>query len=353
MKKNPTINIEKIIRKNIRDLEAYSCARQEFSGQGQVFLDANENPFATGYNRYPDPTHRALRELLAQIKGVRPEQMVLGNGSDELIDLLIRITCTPGEDNIVFFTPGYAMYAICAAVNGVEAREVWLDENFLPDWTKLQERVDDRTRLIFCCTPNNPVGNLIPVEEIVAWAARFDGLVVVDEAYIDFSEGESAVKNIGSHPNLVVLQTLSKAWGMAGLRIGICMADPVLITYINRVKYPYNINSLSQQMALKALEQRKETDRQIRLIREERERLFCALRELNCFDRVYPSQANFILVTLKAYRELYDYLLENGVVVRLRHIPLRLPGGVRITVGTPEENRCLINLIVGFNGGVG
>lgn len=242
-----------IVRENIKGLQAYSCARAEFEGTDVTLLDANENPFASEYNRYPDPFQRELKREIGRLKGVEVSRLVLGNGSDELIDMLIRTVCTPRRDNIIVFSPGYSMYEVSGRVNDVEVRCLELDEEFQPGWNMLLDSVDQFTKMIFFCTPNNPVGNVIPLERIREVASRFDGIIVVDEAYIDFTDMPSAVTLQKTYQNVVVLQTLSKAWGLAGLRVGICVADPELVIYLNKVKPPYNIGSLTQRRALDVL----------------------------------------------------------------------------------------------------
>lgn len=339
------MKIEKIIRENIERLQPYSCARDEYSGTEAVFLDANENPYDTGYNRYPDPYQRRLKNCLARVKRVSPENMVLGNGSDELIDLLIRSICEPAKDNMIVFSPGYSMYEVSAGINDVEVRKIDLLPDFLPDWKTMWKRIDECTKIIFLCSPNNPTGKVIPLKEIETVCRNFNGLVVVDEAYVDFMDGGSAVELLNSYPNVVVLQTLSKAWGMAGLRLGICLADPELVAVLNKVKAPYNIGSLTQEVVIRLLEDTEGFEDKLQVIKTERERLFRALSDFGCFQNVYDSEANFILVTSGDFQDLYNYLIENRVVVRLRNIPPLIPGGIRITVGTKEENDRLLQLL--------
>ncbi|MDR1273277.1 MAG: histidinol-phosphate transaminase [Odoribacteraceae bacterium] len=346
------MNAEGIIRENIRSLVAYTSAREEFSGQDVTLLDANENPYDTGYNRYPDPFQRELKRAVARVKRVDAARLVLGNGSDELIDMLVRVTCEPGRDNMIVFSPSYAMYEVCGHVNGVETRSLDLDANFEPRWDALPGAIDGHTRLVFLCSPNNPTGNRWPLERVRELAGRFDGWIVVDEAYMDFATGGepsgdplSAVSLLEEYPRVVVLQTLSKAWGMAGLRVGICIADPALVTYLNRVKPPYNINSLTQRAAIEALADEETFRRRVREIVRERERLYRAFARVPFFEAVYPSEANFLLTRCAAYRELYDYLVANGVIVRVRHVPPFLEDGLRFTVGTPGENDRLIQLL--------
>ena len=337
-----------IVRENIKGLQAYSCARAEFEGTDVTLLDANENPFASEYNRYPDPFQRELKREIGRLKGVEVSRLVLGNGSDELIDMLIRTVCTPRRDNIIVFSPGYSMYEVSGRVNDVEVRCLELDEEFQPGWNMLLDSVDQFTKMIFFCTPNNPVGNVIPLERIREVAFRFDGIIVVDEAYIDFTDMPSAVTLQKTYQNVVVLQTLSKAWGLAGLRVGICVADPELVIYLNKVKPPYNIGSVTQRKALEVLREEEAFRAKVQEIKRERERVVVALRGMPCFERVYDSEVNFLLACTPRYRELYEYLLAGGVVVRVRHIPPRLIGGLRITIGTRAENDLLIRRLKDF-----
>ena len=339
------MEIEKLIRKNIWELQPYSCAREEYEGGQAILLDANENPFDTGVNRYPDPYQRELKKELARLKEVKVDPMILGNGSDELIDLLIRSFCEPAEDNIVVFSPGYVMYEVSAAINRVGVKKIDLTADLLPDWSELRRRVDDRTKLIFLCTPNNPTGKVIPYGQIERLCGEFQGMVIVDEAYIDFTDAPSAVHLLDKYRNVVVLQTLSKAWGMAGLRLGIGLADPEVVGILNRVKAPYNIGGLTQQTALALLRQYDLFQNRRTGIILERERLIRELRGLGIFRRVYDSEANFILVITEFCQKLYRYLIACRVVVRLRDIPPLIGGGIRITVGTREENDRLLEVL--------
>ena len=339
------MEIEKLIRKNIWELQPYSCAREEYEGGQAILLDANENPFDTGVNRYPDPYQLELKKELARLKEVKGDHMILGNGSDELIDLLIRSFCEPAEDNIVVFSPGYAMYEVSAAINRVGVKKIDLTADLLPDWSELRRRVDDRTKLIFLCTPNNPTGKVIPYGQIERLCGEFQGMVIVDEAYIDFTDAPSAVHLLDKYRNVVVLQTLSKAWGMAGLRLGIGLADPEVVGILNRVKAPYNIGGLTQQTALALLRQYDLFQNRRTGIILERERLIRELRGLGIFRRVYDSEANFILVITEFCQKLYRYLIACRVVVRLRDIPPLIGGGIRITVGTREENDRLLEVL--------
>lgn len=339
------MEINQFIRENIRQLQSYSCARDEYNEEQAIFLDANENPYDTGYNRYPDPYQRKLKEKLAQLKQVKEDCIMLGNGSDEIIDLLIRSICEPGEDNLIVFSPGYSMYEVSAAINNVNIKKINLTPDFLPDWIEMWKQVDHHTKLIFLCTPNNPTGKVIPYCQIEQLCQQFQGLVVVDEAYIDFTEEISAVNLLQEYSNVAVLQTLSKAWGMAGLRLGMCMADPGLIRILNQVKAPYNISGLTQKTVLTILEQYDDFQRKLKEIKAERIRLSEKLKRLGKFRQVYDSEANFILVLSDDCRRMYHYLLHCRVVVRLRDIPPLITGGIRITVGTKEENERLLEAL--------
>lgn len=345
------MEIEKWIRKNIWDLQPYSCAREEYDGGQAILLDANENPFDTGVNRYPDPYQRELKKELARLKQVKVKNMILGNGSDELIDLLIRSFCEPAKDNMIVFSPGYAMYEVSAAINQVEVKKINLTTDFLPDWTELERQADEHTKLIFLCTPNNPTGKVIPNLQIERLCREFQGMVVVDEAYIDFTDEPSAVRLLDKYRNVVVLQTLSKAWGMAGLRLGIGVADPEVAGILNRVRAPYNIGSLVQQTALSLLRQYDLFRNRRTEIILERERLIRELRTLRIFRQVYDSDANFILVITEFCHELYRYLLSRRLVVRLRDIPPLIGGGIRITVGTGQENDRLLEVLREYDKG--
>ncbi|KIO46619.1 MULTISPECIES: histidinol-phosphate transaminase [Sanguibacteroides] len=336
---------ESIIRGCIKELEAYSCARAEFAGEQILFLDANENPFETGVNRYPDPFQQKLKKRLADLKRVSTDQLVLGNGSDELIDLLIRTVCEPGRDRVILFDPGYSMYEVCARINGIEVLKLRLDEAFMPEWDRVESCMDSRSKIIFFCNPNNPVGNVLPVERILEVAKKYSGLVVVDEAYIDFADQKSMIDRLWDYPNVVVLQTLSKAWGMAGLRVGLLAAHPGLTRYLNRVRLPYNVGSLVQTEALRMLENTEFFQRCLDEIKRERERLYDYLKRNALFDRVFPSEANFILVCSKEYECLYLELLKRGIVVRVRRMPPRIENGLRISVGTSRENDFFMDVL--------
>ena len=338
--------LQELTRPNIWKLKPYSSARDEYKGvTASVFLDANENPYNTPHNRYPDPMQCELKTLLSKIKKVSPEHIFLGNGSDEAIDLVFRAFCEPGKDNVVAIDPTYGMYQVCADVNDVEYRKVLLDDDFQFSADKLLAATDEHTKLIFLCTPNNPTGKVIPYGQIERLCGEFQGMVIVDEAYIDFTDAPSAVHLLDKYRNVVVLQTLSKAWGMAGLRLGIGLADPEVVGILNRVKAPYNIGGLTQQTALALLRQYDLFQNRRTGIILERERLIRELRGLGIFRGVYDSEANFILVITEFCQKLYRYLIACRVVVRLRDIPPLIGGGIRITVGTREENDRLLEVL--------
>ncbi len=329
------------IRPNIAALKPYSTARDEYKGSIGIYLDANENPFDNGYNRYPSTALKEqVRSTIAQKKGVDPARLFLGNGSDEAIDLLFRVFCRPGIDNIVSIAPTYGMYSVCAAINDIECREVMLGEDFSLPVEALLSATDMQSKLLFVCSPNNPTANAFPREQIVSLVSRFPGIVVVDEAYIDFSSVPSMVELIGQYPNLIVLQTLSKAYGLAGLRIGLAFAEERIIRLFEQVKYPYNIGTDTLSLALRLLAT--DITPQVQTLIAERERVAAALTELPYIEKVYPSDANFLLVKTARPRELYDYLIARELIVRDRSRTPGCEGTLRITIGTPEENDRLI-----------
>ena len=339
--------LAELVRYNILALDPYSTARDEYGGQRiDVWLDANESPYDNGVNRYPDPHQRRLRELLAERKGVAAERIFIGNGSDEAIDLAYRIFCQPGVDNAVSIAPTYGMYRVAAAVNDIELREVPLGGNFSLPVERLLAAADEHTKLLWLCSPNNPTGNAFPTAAIEELLRRFDGMVVLDEAYIDFADTAGFLPRLDEFPNLIVLQTLSKAWGMAGLRIGLAFAAKEVVGLFTRVKYPYNIPCLTQQTAAELLDRKLAP--QIDEIRRERELLARELTACPCVERVYPSQTNFLLLRTPAPDALYDALIGAGVIVRNRSRIAGCEGCLRVTVGTPEENRRLLNTVKNF-----
>ncbi|WP_418974812.1 histidinol-phosphate transaminase [Alistipes finegoldii] len=339
--------LAQLVRPNILALQPYSTARDEYAGGGiGVWLDANESPYDNGVNRYPDPHQRELKAQLAALKGVRSGQIFLGNGSDEAIDLAFRIFCEPGRDNAVSIAPTYGMYRVAAQTNDVELREVPLGADFSLPVEALLAAADGRTKLLWLCSPNNPTGNAFPDREIEELLRRFDGVVVLDEAYIDFAEGRGFLPRLDEFPNLIVLQTLSKAWGMAGLRLGLAFASERIAALFGQVKYPYNINTLTQQTAAECL--RRNIAAQVAQIREERGRLAAALAGCGCIEQVYPSQANFLLVKTADPDRLYGELIAAGVIVRNRTRIAGCEGCLRITVGTPAENGRMLETVKNF-----
>ena len=339
------IFLEQLVRKNIWALKPYSSARDEFQGDASVFLDANENPFNTPYDRYPDPKQWALKELLATLKGVRKEQIMLGNGSDEPIDLVIRIFCDPGIDNIVALDPTYGMYKVAAQTNNVEYREVPLNENFDFEASDLLKVCDKNTKLIFLCSPNNPTGNSLNENEVLKIIEQFNGIVVLDEAYIDFSARTSFLKNLNNYPNLIILQTFSKAWASAGVRLGMAFASEEIIGLFNKVKYPYNINILTQKYALDLLNNYPKIKNWIAVILKERDGLIKDLEKLFYVEKVYPSDSNFLLIKVKDANKAYQFLVDRGIIVRNRNNVTLCNNCIRVTVGTKAENQMLVETL--------
>ncbi|HEY6083494.1 MAG TPA: histidinol-phosphate transaminase [Chitinophagaceae bacterium] len=344
--------IEKLLRENIKKLVPYSSARDEFKGEAAVFLDANENSFGSplprNYNRYPDPLQWKLKEKIAQIKGVPPQHIFLGNGSDECIDIAYRAFCNPAEDNVVLCPPTYGMYEVSARINDVKVRTVKLTEDFQLDLPGIEAATDEHTKLIFLCTPNNPTGNSMDRSAIEAILNNFDGIVVIDEAYINFARHRSFIPELTEYPNLVVLQTLSKAWGLAALRVGMAFSSIPVIEVFNKIKPPYNINQASQELALQALENINAVNSWTKAIVEERGKLEQALVQLPFVLKIYPSEANFLLVKTTDAVKIYNYLVGKGIIVRDRSKVELCEGCLRITVGTPEENRQLVECLSAF-----
>lgn len=333
------MNLKDIVRPNILRLTPYSCARNEFSGaNARVFLDANENPFNRPFNRYPDPLQQKVKEMLASVKSVKPENIFLGNGSDEAIDLAYRCFCRPGIDNVVAIEPTYGMYRVCADVNDVEYRPVLLDEHFQIKAEQLLSQCDCNTKIIWICSPNNPTGNNINRGEIEKVLESFGGIVVIDEAYSDFSNQRPFRHDLDKYPNIVVLNTMSKAWGCAAIRLGMAFAQKDIIDIYNKVKYPYNISSLAQEHALKALSDPFETMQWIRNILLEREKVMSAFADLPMCERVYPTDANFFLAKVTDADGIYNYLIDNGIIIRNRNRVALCGNCLRITIGTRSEN---------------
>lgn len=328
-------------------MQPYSSARDEFKDfeESMIFLDANENPFENGVNRYPDPQQKSVKKILSKIKKISEDQILLGNGSDEILDLLFRAFCEPNQDNVITLPPTYGMYSVLANLNAVENREVILTPDFEPNIIDILNKVDENTKIIFLCSPNNPTGNSFSDESIVTLLKNFKGLVLLDEAYIDFSEKESWLAEISDYPNLVISQTFSKAFGMAGLRLGILYASPVIISILNKIKPPYNINVLTQKTVLEQLEKKTTIDDKINLLKEERVKLLKQLLEVDFVEKVYPTDANFVLIKVDDANKRYLQLLEKGVVVRNRTSQVLCTNCLRITIGTPEENTQLITIL--------
>lgn len=335
--------LEELTRPNIWALKPYSSARDEYSGnEAKVFLDANENPYNNPLNRYPDPLQRDLKARLAQIKGVAKENIFLGNGSDEAIDLAYRCFTRPGTDNVVAIEPTYGMYKVCADINDIEYRPLLLDQDFQIKSDELLRACDKHTKLIWLCSPNNPTGNNLNRNEIVKTIECFDGLVIVDEAYSDFSQERPLRLEIDKYPNLIVLNTFSKAWGCAAIRLGMAFADKKIIDIFNKVKYPYNVNALTQKNALEALAEPYEVDKWIKIILLERSRMIDAFKLLPSCEKVYPTDANFFLAKMHDAQTIYDYLKSNGIIVRNRtHVNL-CDDCLRITIGSKTENNELL-----------
>lgn len=338
--------LQELTRPNIWALKPYSSARDEYSGaEASIFLDANENPYNTPNNRYPDPLQKELKNLIAPVKKVLPSQLFLGNGSDEAIDLMYRAFCRPGVDNVVAIDPTYGMYQVCAEVNDVEYRKVQLDENFQFTADSLLAASDEHTKLIFLCSPNNPTGNNLCREEIIALLRGFEGLVIIDEAYADFSDAPSFLLDLEKYPNMVVLQTFSKAWGCAAIRLGMAFAHADIIGILNKIKYPYNVNRLTQQEAVRMMEQHYRVKEWVSSLLEERTRLVREFKKLPCCQHVYPTDANFFLTRVTDAKKIYDYLVSQGIIVRNRSNITLCKDCLRITIGTRPENDALLDAL--------
>ncbi|HEY9006718.1 histidinol-phosphate transaminase [Ohtaekwangia sp.] len=344
-KKKSFPDINTLVRRNILTMKPYSSARDEFKGEAEIYLDANENPYPSPYNRYPDPLQWQVKKELAAIKHVDPKNIFLGNGSDEAIDLLIRAFCEPNQDSILITEPTYGMYSVCAEVNAVNVQRVLLTPDFDIDLDAFPRTFDATTKIIFLCSPNNPTGNLLDRDKILEVLKRFYGLVVIDEAYIDFAKSRSFVEDLAKYPNLVVLQTFSKAWGLAGLRLGMCFASEDIINILNKIKYPYNVNIRTQELALDALEKVQVVEEWVKEIIRQRIKLAKAFENLPITDQVYPSDSNFILVRVKDAPATYQYLLDHKIIIRDRSRVTLCYNCLRITVGTPEENDRLLKAL--------
>ncbi len=340
------VSIEQLVRPIIKEIIPYRSARDEFEDfdAEKIFLDANENPFENGFNRYPDPLQRKLKRTLADVKQVKSEQILLGNGSDEVLDLIFRTFCEPGEEEVLILPPTYGMYSVLAKLNNIIVKEVPLNKNFEIEIDSVLEAVNQKTKIIFICSPNNPSGNAIPLDQIEQLLDRFKGILVVDEAYIDFSEQKSALSILDQYPQLLVCQTFSKAYGLAGIRLGMCYANPLIIDYFNKIKPPYNVNSLTQSRALAQLETSESIQNQVISLISERKKLEQELKQFDFVSKIYPSDANFLLVVVDDANKRYDQFLDAGVVLRNRSRLQGCNNALRVTVGTPEENTNFIKI---------
>jgi len=336
------LDLDKIIRTNIRNLVPYSSARNEFSGTGSVLLDANESPYNQPFNRYPDPLQRELKSKISMIFKLEEDSIFLGNGSDEAIDLLIRAFCVPGEDNILSLDPSYGMYEVCAHINDIETKKILLNPDFSLNPEAVISAIDKNSKLIFLCSPNNPTSNLLEKEKILQIVRSFRGLVILDEAYIDFSGSEGLIDELKNFPNLVILRTFSKAWGLAGVRLGMAFGDPEIISVLNKIKYPYNINILTQKHVIECIDKGTDLKKWIMEIIDQRKMLAYEIRKFKFVIRVFPSDANFLLVKTTNPRQIYNHLMDDGLVIRDRSKVSLCEGCLRITIGSPKENAKLL-----------
>ncbi len=341
-------NINNLIRENIKSMKPYSSARDEFEDfdtADMIFLDANENPFQNGVNRYPDPQQSNVKVVLAKQKNVKTNQILLGNGSDEVLDLIFRAFCEPKVDNVITLPPTYGMYSVLANLNNIENREVLLSNEFQPQVEQILNAVDENTKIIFLCSPNNPTGNSFSDEKVLKLVENFKGLVVIDEAYIDFSEKESWLPKIDEYPNLIITQTLSKAYGLAGIRLGICYASAEIISVLNKIKPPYNVNELTQLRALERLNNPEKVNTEIASIIRQREQLLKVLVDVKFVEKIYPTEGNFILIKVDDANKRYDELISKGIVIRNRTTQPLCENTLRLTIGTEEENNKLIETL--------
>ena len=341
------MEIKDLIRENIKSLEAYSSARDEFKAMSSefVFIDANENPFDTGLNRYPDPQQTLVKEALSKLKGISEEQILLGNGSDEVLDLIFRVFCEPRVDNVIVLPPTYGMYEVLANTNAIELVKIPLVENFQPNVKEIIKGQDAKTKLLFLCSPNNPTANSFDANKIETLIKEFNGIVVIDEAYIDFSIEDSWLCRLDEFPNLIVTQTLSKAYGLASIRLGICYASKEIISILNKIKPPYNVNQLTQDVALQSLFNQEKVKNEIAIIISERNQLIRDLQNIEIVEKVYPSDANFLLVQVDDATLRYKQLVKLGIIARNRTTQILCDNCLRFTVGTPDENKKLINTL--------
>ncbi len=339
------MDVNKLMRENIKNLKSYSSARSEFRGEAAVFLDANENPYNSPYNRYPDPLQMKLKKEIGQLKGFYPENIFLGNGSDEAIDLILRAFCTPGKDEMISLEPSYGMYKVLADINEVKVRSINLNKDFSLPVNNILKHVTKKLKVIFICSPNNPTSNCFDHKNIEDIITNFDGIVVIDEAYIDFAPDKSLLHKVNDYSNLIVLHTFSKAWGMAGIRLGMAFSSPEIIEVLNKIKYPYNVNTLTANFAMERIKKADEKDNWVKTILKDREELRAALMSLEIVEKIYPSDANFLLVKMTNAKEVYDYLVEKKIIVRDRSNIALCEGSLRITVGKKSENILLVSAL--------
>jgi histidinol-phosphate aminotransferase len=343
-----SFDINNLVRENVKSMKPYSSARDEFEDfdtADMIFLDANENPFQNGVNRYPDPQQSNVKVVLAKQRNINPNQILLGNGSDEVLDLIFRAFCEPKIDNVITLPPTYGMYGVLANINAVENREVLLTKDFQPQVEKILETVDENTKIIFLCSPNNPTANSFSNESVVKLLENFKGLIVIDEAYIDFSDKESWLAKINEYPNLIITQTLSKAYGLAGIRLGICYGSPAVISVLNKIKPPYNVNELTQLRALERLSDPEKIKSEIVSIITQREELLKVLVDVKFVEKIYPTEANFILIKVDDANKRYDELIAKGIVIRNRTTQPLCENTLRLTIGTEEENKKLMEAL--------
>ncbi len=344
-----TFNVQNLVRANIKTLKPYASARDEYKDattSEMIFLDANENPFENGVNRYPDPQQRSVKELLSTIKNIDSEQILLGNGSDEVLDLIFRAFCEPNQDNIITLPPTYGMYAVLANINAIENRAVLLTKGFQPEVAAILKEVDENSKILFLCSPNNPSGNSFTAEIVEDLLTKFNGLVVIDEAYIDFSEQNSWLEKLAQFPNLIITQTLSKAYGLAGIRLGVCYASEEIIKILNRIKPPYNVNELTQQRALERLSKTAVVANEVSEIKQQRTLVLKALKTVSYIQRIHPTDCNFVMVQVDHATARYKQLIAKGIVVRNRTTQALCENCLRLTIGTPLENQQLIQALI-------
>jgi histidinol-phosphate aminotransferase len=342
------MNVLDLVRGNIKNIKPYSSARDEYkdaTSESMIFLDANENPFENGVNRYPDPQQNDVKDLLVNIKNVAKENILLGNGSDEVLDLIFRAFCEPNKDNIITLPPTYGMYSVLANINAIDNKKVLLTKDFQPKVDQILDAVDNNSKILFLCSPNNPSGNSFSIEKVETLLKNFKGLVVIDEAYIDFSEQKSWLNRLEEFPNLVITQTLSKAYGLAGIRLGVCYASKAIISVLNSIKPPYNVNELTQQKSFERLNKVDEVAEEIKAIKQEREQLMHSLKNINFISNIYPSDCNFVLVKVDDATKRYNQLIQLGIVIRNRTTQPLCENCLRFTVGTETENKKLLQAL--------